>query len=158
MIEDHTAAGEKMEAAAEKDGIAPPATMAEKEQAQFEQLQSPEGDSFDQAYLAAQVAAHDEAVALFDISRHRARRVRCASSPPKRCRPCRSISRPYTNWQDRTKEQETAKVEERKREIEGASKGQYGGMKGLRPDGGRDIEDAIDTDDIKRDDVEATRK
>jgi putative membrane protein len=66
MIEDHTAAGEKMEAAAEKDGITPPATMAEKEQSQLEQLQSAEGDAFDQAYVAAQVAAHDEAVALFD--------------------------------------------------------------------------------------------
>ena len=66
MIEDHTAAGEKMEAAAEKDGLTPPATMAEKEQAQFDQLQSAEGEAFNQAYLAAQVAAHDEAVALFE--------------------------------------------------------------------------------------------
>ena len=40
--------------------------MAEKEQAQLEQLQSAEGEAFDQAYLTAQVAAHDEAVALFE--------------------------------------------------------------------------------------------
>jgi putative membrane protein len=66
MIEDHTAAGEKMKAAAAKDGVTPPATMAEKEQAQLQELQSAEEEAFDQAYLTAQVAAHDEAVALFD--------------------------------------------------------------------------------------------
>ena len=65
MIDDHTAAGEKMKAAAEGDGVVPPAAMAEKEQAQLEKLQSAEGEAFDEAYLAAQVAAHDEAVALF---------------------------------------------------------------------------------------------
>ena len=41
--------------------------MAEKEQGQLEQLQSVEGEAFDRAYLTAQVAAHDEAVALFDV-------------------------------------------------------------------------------------------
>jgi hypothetical protein len=41
---------------------------------------------------------------------------------------------------------------------EGPSKGQYGGLTGLGPGGGRDIEDAAETDDIDRDDVEPTRK
>ena len=42
--------------------------------------------------------------------------------------------------------------------AEGPSKGQYGGLTGLGPGGGRDIKDAAETDDIGRDDVEATRK
>jgi hypothetical protein len=48
----------------------------------------------------------------------------------------------------------------RKRHDKGedASKGQYGGLKGLGPGGGRDIEEATETDDIDREDVEATRK
>jgi hypothetical protein len=42
--------------------------------------------------------------------------------------------------------------------AEGPSKGQYGGLKGLGPGGGRDIEEATETDDIDRDDVQATRR
>jgi hypothetical protein len=42
--------------------------------------------------------------------------------------------------------------------ADGSSMGQYGGLTGLGPGGGRDIEDAMDTDDVDRDDVEATRK
>jgi putative membrane protein len=40
--------------------------MAQKEQMQLELLQAAEGDAFDQAFVAAQTTAHDEAVALFD--------------------------------------------------------------------------------------------
>jgi putative membrane protein len=65
MVDDHTAAGEKMKAAAEADGVTPPAGLAEKEQAELEKLQAAEGADFDAAYVLAQVAAHDEAVALF---------------------------------------------------------------------------------------------
>jgi putative membrane protein len=65
MIDDHTLAGEKMKAAADEDGITPPTTMAEKEQSQLEELQAAEGAAFEEAYLTAQVAAHDEAVELF---------------------------------------------------------------------------------------------
>lgn len=66
MIDDHTAAGEKMKAAAQTDGVTPPAAMAAKEQAELEKLQGAAGGDFDAAYLTAQVAAHDEAVALFE--------------------------------------------------------------------------------------------
>jgi putative membrane protein len=66
MIQDHTRAGEQMMAAAEADGVTPPTAMIEKHQTQFDQLQAAEGAAFDQAYLAAQAGAHDEAVALFD--------------------------------------------------------------------------------------------
>lgn len=65
MIDDHTAAGEKMKAAAATDGVTPPTAMAAKDQAALETLQATDDSGFDAAYLAAQVTAHDEAVALF---------------------------------------------------------------------------------------------
>lgn len=66
MIDDHTAAGEKMKAAAQSDGVTPPAAMAAKDQTALEMLQAANAEVFDTAYLTAQVAAHDEAVALFE--------------------------------------------------------------------------------------------
>ena len=66
MIEDHTAAGAKMQAAADSDNVAPPVGLAEEEEAQLEQLQAAPEGKFDAAYLAIQVAAHDEAVSLFE--------------------------------------------------------------------------------------------
>jgi putative membrane protein len=66
MIDDHTAAGEKMKAAAQQDGISPPDGLVEKHQAQLQELQSAGSDAFEQAYVSAQVMAHDEAVALFE--------------------------------------------------------------------------------------------
>jgi len=65
MIDDHTAAGEKMKAAAAKDGVTPPTKMAEKDKAALEKLQATDGADFDQAYLSVQATAHDQAVALF---------------------------------------------------------------------------------------------
>ena len=66
MIQDHTAAGEKMKAAATRDGVVPLTRMAEKEQAELDRLKADDGKTFDQTYLTDQVAAHDEAVALFE--------------------------------------------------------------------------------------------
>jgi putative membrane protein len=66
MIDDHTAAGEKMKAAAQQDGISPPDGLVEKHQAQLQELQSAGADAFEQAYVSAQVMAHDEAVVLFE--------------------------------------------------------------------------------------------
>ena len=66
MVQDHTRAGEEMKAAAEAEGVTPPEAMVEKHQAQLDQLEAVEGDTFEQAYLAAQATAHDEAVSLFD--------------------------------------------------------------------------------------------
>jgi putative membrane protein len=65
MIADHTLAGDK-KAAAESDGVTVPTAMTEKHQSQLDQLQAAEEGAFDEAYIAAQVAAHDEAVALFE--------------------------------------------------------------------------------------------
>jgi len=66
MIQDHTLAGKKMLAAAQKDGITPPTGLAPKEQAELDQLQATPADSFEAAYVSEQTKAHDEAVALFE--------------------------------------------------------------------------------------------
>jgi putative membrane protein len=66
MIEDHTLAGEKFKAAAEADGVTPPEAMLPEQQTQLDTLESNDGEAFDQAYLDAQAAAHDEAVTLFE--------------------------------------------------------------------------------------------
>jgi putative membrane protein len=66
MVQDHTLAGDNMMAAAKSDGVAVPTAMIEKHQSQLDQLQTAEEGAFDEAYLALQVAAHDDGVALFD--------------------------------------------------------------------------------------------
>ena len=65
MIEDHTAAGEKMKAAAEEEGITPPDSMMEKQQSELDKLELTDPELFEQAYVTEQVSAHDEAVDLF---------------------------------------------------------------------------------------------
>jgi putative membrane protein len=65
MIDDHTAAGEKMKAAAKSDGVTVPDALAPGEQTKLDELKSTEGGDFDHAYVTAQAAAHDDAVALF---------------------------------------------------------------------------------------------
>ncbi len=66
MIADHTKAGEDMTAAAEAEGVAPAAALDPKHQAMLDSLAALEGEEFDAAYTEAQIAAHDEAVALFE--------------------------------------------------------------------------------------------
>jgi putative membrane protein len=65
MIDDHTKAGEDMTAAAQSDGLTVAPGLQPAHQSKLDELSGAEGDAFDQAYIAAQVAAHDEAVALF---------------------------------------------------------------------------------------------
>jgi putative membrane protein len=65
MITDHTAAAEKMGAAAEADGITPEAEISEMQQARLNELESLTGERFDTAYIDVQATAHDEAIALF---------------------------------------------------------------------------------------------
>jgi putative membrane protein len=64
MIDDHTAAGEKMKQAAQEAGVEVPSDMAEAEQDQFDDLR--QADDFDEDYLDAQVEAHEKAVDLFE--------------------------------------------------------------------------------------------
>lgn len=67
MIDDHTKAGEEMKAAADAQaGITLPAALDQKHQAMLDQLNATTGSDFDAQYLKMQLAAHQEAVALFD--------------------------------------------------------------------------------------------
>jgi putative membrane protein len=66
MIADHTKAGEEMKPAAEAEGVTIPEALNKKHQAQLDQLTPLDGEQFDEAYITAQVAAHEEAIALFE--------------------------------------------------------------------------------------------
>lgn len=67
MIEDHTAAAEKMQTVLQSSdaGASMPDELDEKHAAILEELQGTDSESFDAAYVDAQVQAHQEAVALF---------------------------------------------------------------------------------------------
>jgi predicted outer membrane protein len=65
MIDDHTKAGEEMKKAADADGVKQPAALDAKHQAKLDRLSGLSGETFDSDFLAEQVAAHEEAVALF---------------------------------------------------------------------------------------------
>ncbi len=65
MIRDHGAAGEQMKVAAEADGLPVPTALTPADQAQLDALAQTPPDQVEQAYIAAQIAAHDKAVALF---------------------------------------------------------------------------------------------
>jgi putative membrane protein len=66
MVDDHTAAGEKLKAIAQADGVSPPDNLDAKDQKQLEALQKLNGAAFDHRYIQDQSAAHKEAVALFE--------------------------------------------------------------------------------------------
>ena len=65
MIDDHSKAGEEMKVAADAEGMKMPTALDEKHQKKVELLSGSSGDAFDQSYLAEQLIAHEEAVALF---------------------------------------------------------------------------------------------
>ena len=65
MIDDHTKAGDDMKKAADADGMKLPASLDAKHQATVDRLSGLSGETFDADFLAEQVAAHEEAVALF---------------------------------------------------------------------------------------------
>lgn len=65
MIDDHTAAGKAMEQAAKTENVPVPTSLDTTHEQQLTQLQGLSGKQFDDAYIAAQVTAHDQAVALF---------------------------------------------------------------------------------------------
>jgi len=66
MIADHQAAGEKMLVAASSEGLTPTAQLMPDHQAQLDSLAGSAAEDFDGAYLGAQLAAHNEAVMLFE--------------------------------------------------------------------------------------------
>jgi putative membrane protein len=65
MIDDHTKAGEEMQPAADGEGVDLPGALDPQHQAKLDELTGSSGDAFDKAYLEEQLAAHEEAVALF---------------------------------------------------------------------------------------------
>ena len=65
MIADHTAAAEKMTAAAKADGVDVAFSMLDQHQAMYQTLKSADPAAFEETFIAMQRDAHDEAVALF---------------------------------------------------------------------------------------------
>ena len=66
LIRDHTAAQAQLAAAARQAGVeVPPPTLDPQQRATLEKLSGLWGKAFDHAYLQAQVAAHEQAIALF---------------------------------------------------------------------------------------------
>jgi len=64
MVEDHSAANEKVKALAATRSLTLPATPSEAQQETMKVLHAKSGPQFDQTYLAAQVKAHEETVAM----------------------------------------------------------------------------------------------
>jgi putative membrane protein len=66
MVADHSSASQQLLEAAQAAGVEAPAQMSEKHIAQLQELSALEGGELDEAYVAAQVAAHEEALALME--------------------------------------------------------------------------------------------
>ncbi|MBP0441330.1 DUF4142 domain-containing protein [Tianweitania sediminis] len=64
MINDHTKASQELKAAASQDGVTVPAEMLPKHAEQVQALNGASAAEFDEAYMDAQVAAHEEALNL----------------------------------------------------------------------------------------------
>ena len=65
MIDDHSKANEELLKVANKDNFTPAAQMNAKDREMFTKLSGMKGADFDHAYVQSQLAAHKEAVALF---------------------------------------------------------------------------------------------
>lgn len=66
MTTDHSKAAQDMLAAVTAEKVTTPTELDEPHQAQLDALEDVNDEQFDAAYIAAQVKAHDEAVALFE--------------------------------------------------------------------------------------------
>jgi putative membrane protein len=64
MIKDHTKSSKRLMAAAKKDDVAVAPEMTSEHAAQLKALSNDTSEAFDAAYIQAQVAAHQEALAL----------------------------------------------------------------------------------------------
>ena len=65
MVQDHTAANERLLSLAESAGATPPMEMDQKHQAMLQQLSQLSGEEFDRQYMQGQVQDHEAAVMLF---------------------------------------------------------------------------------------------
>jgi len=66
MVTDHTTANQQLMSLARQQGMQPPAAMLPRHAQQLQTLQATPGPAFDAGYMQAQVAAHQEAVGLFE--------------------------------------------------------------------------------------------
>jgi putative membrane protein len=64
MVEDHGAANEKVKALAATRNVTLPKTPSAEQQEKIEELRMQDGARFDQAYVEAQVKAHEKTVAM----------------------------------------------------------------------------------------------
>lgn len=65
MVSDQLKAGDQLKAIASTKSGTPPDQPSKKDQADIDQLSKLQGADFDKAYVAAQLSAHTDAVALF---------------------------------------------------------------------------------------------
>ena len=65
MVTDHTKTGGQMKTMAQSRSVALPTTPSAKDQQDMKKLSAMSGADFDRAYMASQVRAHRDAVALF---------------------------------------------------------------------------------------------
>ncbi|MBX9581537.1 MAG: DUF4142 domain-containing protein [Gemmataceae bacterium] len=68
MIKDHGKANKELEAAAKKAGLEVPTKLTDEHAKLLDTVKAAKGSGFDQAYMTAQVQAHEEAVALFEAA------------------------------------------------------------------------------------------
>ena len=73
MVTDHTKANTELLKVADKDKMTPAEKMGAKDQQEFTKLAGLKGDAFDKEYIASQLAAHKEAVALFKAESNHAK-------------------------------------------------------------------------------------
>jgi putative membrane protein len=66
MVFDHTELANELSAAAHRFGVSMPAGVSQQAEETENKLESEHGASFDRAYMAAQVKAHEKAIGLFD--------------------------------------------------------------------------------------------
>lgn len=66
MVEDHTKANKELAEVAKKADLGVPTQLMEADTKHLEALRARTGTDFDREYVAQQVKAHDEAVALFE--------------------------------------------------------------------------------------------
>jgi putative membrane protein len=66
MVKDHSAANEKLKAAAQQANVTVPSTMDPQHRQMVQSLQKLQGDAFDAAYAEHMHKDHDTAVALFE--------------------------------------------------------------------------------------------
>jgi putative membrane protein len=67
MVKDHTKSTAMVQAAAAKSGMSPPSSpppLDAEQQQMLSQLQSTDGDAFDQTYISQQMQSHQKALAL----------------------------------------------------------------------------------------------